>query len=417
MFRVLAAVLALFWVAGCASEPQTPPKTEGDRGIETDTEFWQENISTEGDAFMVTVVVPVKDTLKNAKDDARTLGMRRACEMAVKDYLRDISKYEANQDEINRQILNQSQKFLKDNREVKSETSKNGKQYGLVLRVVVNDQAIKNVLQDLGMIRAAIAERKVILAIYGGRNVDKELIGDVGRSLAEYYNKQGYNAVLWDEIAQDIADERNVGEKSTEAFIQKFVESPEFQGDAEYQGTLGALRNRGRLVIGFNVIKVSVQNGTVNTGIKAFAKDLLTGRVFANHQEYGNRTMARDSDRDLAISESTYKAAEACSGKIVKETNDWFDKNEQLKKGTEYTFRFTGFSDDDILLIDKTWRDTFSGGGDGNMEGGAYVRTYTGEETGAALCDKVDMMLKKAGLKARKPLPNSRATSFDFKKQ
>jgi hypothetical protein len=51
------------------------------------------------------------------------------------------------------------------------------------------------------------------------------------------------------------------------------------------------------------------------------------------------------------------------------------------------------------------------------MENGVYVRTYTGEETGAALCDKVDMMLKKAGLKGRKPLPNSRATTFEFKKQ
>lgn len=411
------ALAAAGFVAGCSDKPQAPPKTEEDRRIDTSEELWQENTSRDGDAFDVTVVVPVKDTINNANKDAREAARRRACDMAVKDYLRDNSKYDQNANEINRQILNQTAKYIKTDSVVKTQQFNNGHQYGMVLRVVINDSAIKNILQDLGMIRKEIGDRKAILAIYGGKNVDKELIGDVGRQLAEYYNKQGYNALLWDEIATDIAEERNVGEKATEAFIQKFVENPEFQGDTEYQGTLTALRSRGSLVIGFNVIKVAVQGRTVNTGVKAFAKDMVSGRVFANHQEYNNRLMANDSDRDLAISQSVYESAKLCSEKVLKETNDWFDKSEQLNKGTEYTFRFSGFSEDDIQLINKQWSATFTAGGDFTMEGSVYVRTIKSEMKGNELSGKVDMMLKKAGLKARAPLPDSRATTFEFKKQ
>lgn len=404
-------------IVGCSDKPQKPPKTEEDRRIETSDELWQENVSKDGDAFDATVVVPVKDTINNAQKDAREQARRRAMEMAVKDYLRDNAKYDANADEINRQILQQTAKFIKTDTEVKHQVFNNGHQYGLTLRVVANDQALKNVLQDLGAIRAGIAEKKLILVIYGGKTVDKELIGDVGRQLAEDYNKQGYTAILWDDIATDIAEERNVGDKATAAFIEKFVENPEFAGDTEYQGTLSALRSRGRLIVGFNVIKVSVEGRTVNTGVKAFSKDLLQGRVFANHQEYNKRQMASDSDHDLAISQSVYEAAKLCSKDALKETNDWFDKIEQLKQGTEYTFKFSGFSEDDIQQIDKQWRQTFSSGGDGHMEGTTYIRTYTGTEKAAELCDKVDMMLKKGSLSAKKPLPDSRATTFEFKKK
>ncbi|MCE9582713.1 MAG: hypothetical protein K8T20_09490 [Planctomycetes bacterium] len=417
MFWQGFALAAAAFIVGCHDKPQTPPKTEEDRRIDTSDELWQENVSKEGDAFDATVVVPVKDTINNAQKDAREQARRRALEMAVKDYLRDNAKYDQNADEINRQILQQTAKYIKTDTEVKHQVFNNGHQYGLTLRVVANDQALKNVLQDLGAIRAGIAEKKLILVIYGGKNVDKDLIGDVGRQLAEDYNKQGYTAILWDDIATDIAEERNVGDKATEAFIQKFVENPEFAGDTEYQGTLSALRSRGRLMVGFNVIKVAVQGRTVNTGVKSFAKDLVQGRVFANHQEYNNRQMANDSDKDLAISQSVYESAKLCSKASLKETNDWFDKIEQLKQGTEYTFKFTGFGDDEVEQIDKQWRQTFSSGGDGNMEGKSYVRTYTGTEKGAELCDKVDMMLKKGGLSAKKPLPDSRATTFEFKKK
>ena len=47
-------------------------------------------------------------------------------------------------------------------------------------KLQVNDQAIKQVLQDLGMIRKEIGERKAILVIYGGKTVDKTL-GAVAR--------------------------------------------------------------------------------------------------------------------------------------------------------------------------------------------------------------------------------------------
>ncbi|MEK7469787.1 MAG: hypothetical protein AAB074_20655 [Planctomycetota bacterium] len=405
-------------VAGCSSKEQPPPKTDEDRSIDTSEEKWENNpLRSDGDAFDVSVSVPVRDTIANAKQDAKDECFRQAVDKATKDYLRDLDKYRKNQDEINRQIIQQAAKYVKSHSELRHMVFKNGQMYGLELRVVVDDQRIKNVLQDLGAIRTEIAEKKAILAIYGGKNVDKELIGDLGRQLAEYYNKQGYNALLWDEIATDIAEERNVGEKATEAFIQKFVENPEFAGDQEYQGTLTALRSRGSLVIGFNVIKVSVQNGTVNTGVKAFAKDMVSGRVFANHQEYGNRRMANDSDRDLAMSQSLYEAAKLCSEKLVKETNDWFDKGEQLQKGTEYTFKFSGFSEDDIQLLNKQWSATFTTGGDFHMEGSAFVRTYKSEMKGNELVQKVDMMIKKAGLKAKSPLPDSRATTFEFKRQ
>jgi len=413
------AVCIVVLTAGCRNnpQPQTPPKTEEDRGIDTSEEMWAENVSRDGDAFEVTVTVRVKDTLANAKTDATEECFRKAVDMAVKDYLRDISKYDANADEINRQILNQASKYMKSNSVVQTKTFNNDKQYGMRMRVVINDQALKNVLQDLGMIRQNIAERKIIIVVYGGKNADKELTADLGRKLGEFYNRQGYNAVLWDEIATDIAEERNVGDRATEAFIQKFVENPEFQGDTEYQGTLTALRSRGRVVVGFNVIKVAVQNRTVNVGVKAFAKDLLTGRIFADVQKPGTRLLAADADRDIAISETLYKTAEECSAEVVKKTNDWYDKLERQKAGTEYTFKFSGFTEDEVQQIDKQWRQTFASGGDGNMESGTYVRTYTGEEKAGELCDKVDMMLKKGGLKARKPLPDSRATTFEFKKQ
>ncbi|KAF0245228.1 MAG: hypothetical protein FD180_1775 [Planctomycetota bacterium] len=403
-------------VAGCSDKPQAPPPD--DRSIETSDEKWENNpVRSDGDAFDVSVSVPVQDTIANAKEDAKDECFRKAVDQATKDYLRDTDKYRSNQKEIDRQILQQPAKYVKSHSELRHMVFQRGQMYGLELRVVIDDQRIKNVLQDLGTIRTEIAEKKAILAIYGGKNADKELVGDLGRQLAEYYNKQGYNAVLWDEIAADIAEERNVGEKATEAFIQKFVENPEFAGDQEYQGTLTALRSRGSLVIGFNVIKVSVVNGTVNAGVKAFAKDMVSGRVFANHQEYGNRRMARDSDRDLAMSESLYEAAKLCSAKVVKETNDWFDKSEQLQKGTEYTFKFSGFSEDDIQLLNKQWSATFSTGGDFHMEGTAYVRTYKSEMKGNELVQKVDMMIKKAGLKAKPPMPDSRATTFEFKRQ
>ena len=411
---VLAAAVV---AAGCHNEPKVPPKVEQDRGIDSSDEMWEPMGSKDGDEFLVREKVRVVDTLKNAEIDCRHACFSKAVDMAAKDYIQDMSKYDANADEIHRRIKQQPNKFIKRSTVLETRTLENDTQYGMYMKVLVDDQALKNVLQELGIIRQHIAEKQIILAIYGGKNVDKELIGDVGRQLAEYYNTQGYNASLWDDIATDIAEERNVGEKTTEDFIQKFVENPEFAGDAEYQGTLSALRARGRLVVGFNVIKVAVQGRTVNTGVKAFAKDLLQNRVFANHQEYNNRLMASDSDRDLAISQSVYESAKLCSGKIVKETNDWYDKLERTKVGTEYTFKFSGFSEDEVQQIDKQWRQTFSAGGDGNMEGSTYVRTYTGEEKGQMLCDKVDMMMKKAGLSARKPMPDSRATTFEFKKK
>jgi hypothetical protein len=403
-------------VVGCNS-PQKPPPVEKDRTISSSEDMWEHQASKNGDEFMVRVVVRKVDTWKNAENDARHQAMSTACDMATKDYLRDMSKYDKNRDEIKRQILDQPNKYVKSSRVVETRRFDNDEKFGMYMAVTIDDQRLKNVLQDLGMIRQEIADKQILIVVYGGKNVEKDLVADTGRELAKWYNQQGYNATLWDDIATDIAEERNVGEKATEDFIQKFVENPEFAGDTEYQGTLSALRSRGRLVVGFNVIKVSVQGRTVNAAVKAFVKDMLQGRVFGNQQEPVTRTMAMDADRDIAISQACFEAAKKCSEKIVKETNDWYDKLERQGVGTEYTFRFSGFTEDEVQQIDKQWRATFSTGGDGHMEGTVYVRTYKGEEKGSQLCDKVDMMLKKGSLKARKPMPDSRATTFEFKKQ
>ncbi|MBI2921136.1 MAG: hypothetical protein HYY18_08640 [Planctomycetes bacterium] len=411
---VLAAAVV---AAGCHNEPKVPPKVEQDRGIDSSDEMWEPMGSKDGDEFLVREKVRVVDTLKNAEIDCRHACYSKAVDMAAKDYIQDMAKYDANADEIHRRIKQQPNKFIKRSTVLETRTLENDTQYGMYMKVLVDDQALKNVLQELGIIRQHIAEKQAIIVVYGGKNVEKNLVAKVGRKLGEYYNVQGYNAILWDEVATDIAEERNVGERATEDFIQKFVENPEFQGDTEYQGTLTALRSRGRLVIAFNVNKVGIVNRTVSVSVHAFAKDLLTGRIIADEEKPSSRLLAGDADRDVAIHDAVYKASEELSASLLKKTNNWYDKLEVTKVGTEYTFKFSGFTEDEVQQIDRQWRQTFSAGGDGNMEGSTYVRTYTGEEKGQMLCDKVDMMMKKAGLSARKPMPDSRATTFEFKKK
>lgn len=415
----LCAVLALaaaWFVAGCSNDP--PPRTDEDRRIDVSEEKW-ENIPAhwKDDAFDVSVSVPVKDTIANAAKDATEECRRQALDKAVKDYLRDLDKYEANRDQISNRILRQTAKFILRHSEIKHLVYQNSKMYGLELRVWVDEPRVKNELQDMGAIRQEIGEKKVIIAVYGAKSVDKTLIQDAGRELAKWFNQQGYTALLWDEIKTDIAEERETGDKATEAFISKFIESPEFKGDEEYEGTLTGLRSRASLCIGFNITKVGVKNSTVSTEVKAFAKDLVSGRVFGNQQEPGIRQVGRDVDSDVAISQTVYATAKACAEKILVETNKWFDKSEQLQKGQEYTFTFKGFTEDDIQLINKQWSNTFTTGGDFHMEGTNYVRTYKSEMKSDELRQKVEMMLKKAGLKAKGPMPDNRATSFVFTKQ
>jgi hypothetical protein len=415
---VVVGLVALF-AAGCQPRPTVPPRTEQPRTIEVAEEMWASDVRKEGNWFIVTDSVPVKDTMRNAAIDAMEAARRKAVAMATQDILESVEKYNENIETIDRKILLQPQNFIIEAIEVQAKIFNNGQFRGTKIKVNVDRHEIAKVLQDIGLIRQKLGEKKVVIAVYGKTKMSEELVDDFSRKLGEYFNNAGFEAVLWDEIKTDIAEERNVGEVATEEFIAKFVEDPKFVGDDKVQGTLTLLRNRGRLLIGYNVNKVSITGTTANAGVKAFMKDLASGRIIADEQNVGSRIIGRDTDQDLAISTVLYEIAAKCSDELVKKAHDWFDKEEKLDtaKGRVLTFVFQGYSAEELVSISKVMRDTFSRGLEEKAFGDTLQMEYRTTERVRDLCDRIRMNLKKNGLTAKEILPDSAATTVTFEKK
>lgn len=416
---VAVLYLAALVAAGCQPRPTIPPRVERPRTIEVTEELWASDVGKEGTWYIVTETVPVKDTLRNAEIDARQAARRKAVAMAVQEILENPEKYNENLETIDRKLLLQPQNYLVSEERVKWQVFNNGQFYGIKLKVNVDRHKVAKVLQDIGLIRQRLGEKRVIIAVYGEAKMSEELIDDFSRKLGEYFNTAGFEAVLWDEIKTDIAEERIVGEVATEEFITRFVEDPEFMGDEKVQGTLTLLRNRGRLMIGYNVNKVSITGTTVNAGVKAFMKDLVSGRIIADEQSFGSRIMGRDTDRDLAMSAVLYDIAIECSEKLVKKAHDWFDREEKLDvaRGRVLTFIFKGYSAEEIVRISKMMRDTFSRGLEEKTFGDIYQVEYRTTERVRDLCDKIRINLKKNNLTAKEIPPDSAATTITFEKK
>ncbi|MDQ7779942.1 MAG: hypothetical protein RDV41_09560 [Planctomycetota bacterium] len=420
MNKVLAlACLACLVFVGCQSRPTVPPVVEQPRTVDVTEELWASDVGKDGTWFIVTETVPIKDTVRNAGIDAREAARRKAVQMATKEILESPGKYDENVETIDRKILMQPQNYIVSEDVVKAQTFNNGQYYGIKIKVDVDRHKLAKVLQDIGLIRQKLGEKKVIIAVHGKTQMSEELVEDFSRKLGEYFNNAGFEAVLWDEIKTDIAEERNVGEAATEEFIAKFVEDPEFVGDTKDQGSLTLLRNRGRLLIGYNVNKVSVTGTTVNAGVKAFMKDLASGRIVADEQNVGSRIMGRDTDQDLAVSAVLYDIAKECSESLVKKAHDWFDKEEKLDtaKGRTITFIFKGYTAEELVRISKIMRDTFSKGLEIKSFEDTLQAEYRTTERVLDLQEKIRMNLKKNSVTAKEVPPDSAATTVTFEKK
>ncbi len=420
MKRLVAILcLAALVAAGCQPRPTVPPPVEQPRTIEVTEELWASDVGKEGTWYIVTETVPVKDTLRNAGIDAREAARRKAVAMAAQEILESLEKYNESIETIDRKILLQPQNYIVSEEVVKAQSFNNGQYYGIKIKVDVDRHKVAKVLQDIGLIRQKLGEKKVVIAVYGKTKATEDLVDDFSRKLGEYFNNAGFEAVLWDEIKTDIAEERNVGEVATEEFITKFVEDPEFVGDDKVQGTLTLLRNRGRLMIGYNVNKVSITGKTVNAQVKAFMKDIASGRIVADEQNVGSRIIGSDTDQDMAVSVVLYDTAIECSEKLVKKAHDWFDKEEKLDtaKGRVLTFIFKGYSAEELVRISKVMRDTFSKGLEEKAFGDTLQAEYRTTERVRDLTDKIAMNLKKNALTAKNPPPDSAATTVTFEKK
>ena len=419
---ILAMIVTALACAGCNQPPAPrtmPPNTSKTGPINTAPELWTSDVGKDGTWFIATEVVPWRpgEPLSDVTQEARLACMRGAMRMAIKEILEDPSKYEGARDTIERKLLDQPNNYIVESIPVLTQQWENN--YGMKMKVNVDREKISSKLQEIGLIRQRLGEFKAVVCVYGGKNAKEDLVDDLARKLGEYLNRNGFSAVLWDEIKTDIAEERNMNEAATEAFLAKFVENPEFRGDEKIEGTLTLLRNRARVVIGYNVIKAAASQGMANAGVKAFAKDLTTGQIVADEQTFNTRIVPSGGDPDLAVAETAYETAIEVSKALTSKTLAWFDAQEKRagQTGKTFVFIFKGYSQDELTRLSKLLREVFAGDTKMKQLDDQLIVEAPSTERILALQEKVTKLLKKNAMIAADVPIDSEATSVVFKKK
>lgn len=409
----LVVPLAALVLAGCPEPEPTPI-------VHTDPARWEPRIRAENDEFEVTDTIEVTSTEENALTELKERMYRRTVELAIKDLLRDESKYAANQAEIERLFLGQPMKYVASYLELQRAELEGGARIGLKARVQVARDKLSKGLQREGILK--LRQMRVVLIVRrpaaGAAEVSplaEGYLDDLAEELSREMMERGFRPRLWKDVRLGLAERRDDLDEDLEQFLVKYVEESDWRNPADerYELPMIVLRAEGRLLCGFSILELKKKELAYHVTMRADAYDLLNQQslgyeVASDREVIGDGTLLETRQ---ALVTRTAKGLIAKLGGVIEEL---LSREGRLRRN-HYRFTFEGYQERELERIETLLAGIVAEDVDSSNDGTRLVVEADIPREPIPVRDEIARTLKRMGLTSRPA--RRQGTTMTFIKQ